>query len=165
MRVYLMRHGRAILRGEPGSPPEAERFLTPDGIEKTRQAARGLPALGLAPDALLSSPYLRAMQTAELAAEALDFPADKIRQTDALLPEKNPAELFKELSRLKADEVICFGHAPNVDLVIACLVSSHSPITALKKAGVAALEISSFSPLRGVLIGIYTPRALRKLGQ
>ena len=119
MRLYLMRHGTAINREDPGCPPEAERFLTEDGIKKTRAAARGLATLGIDPGAWLSSPYARALQTGHIAAEEFGFPKGKIVETQTLLPEGRPAEFYKEISRLKAEEVICFGHAPQMDALIA----------------------------------------------
>ncbi len=164
MRLYLMRHGKAIQRGEPNCPPEAERFLTPEGVKKTREAAQGLRGLGADPDLILSSPYLRALQTAEIAAQALEYTLEKIRRTDALLPEASPGELYKELSRLKAGEVLCCGHAPNIDLLISYALGARNPITALKKAGVAELEIESFSPARGILTAVYGVKTLRLLG-
>lgn len=163
MRLYLMRHGIAIDRTDPACPPEADRFLTPRGVAKTEAAARGLRAIGVKPGVILTSPLLRAVQTAEIVCEVLGYPVKKLRQTEALKPEAKPAALFEEISTLKADEVLCVGHAPNLDLVIALGIGSHSTVTALKKAGSASLEIESFSPPRGSIVSIYVPRTLRLL--
>ena len=165
MKVHLFRHGIAIDRDDPACPPEADRFLTPKGIAKTEAAARGLHALGIKPGAILSSPLLRAAQTAEIACNALGFSVKKLRHTDALKSESKPADLFDELSGIEFDEVICVGHAPNLDEVIAYAIGSASTVTALKKAGFASLEIDDFSRPRGSIIAIYTPRALRLLGE
>src|SRR6202047_4631988 len=96
MILYLVRHGIAVDRADPKSPPEAERPLTAKGVQKTRLAALGLRALGAKPDVLITSPYVRAAQTAEIFAEALGFPPAKIRVHDALKPAGNPAEIVKE---------------------------------------------------------------------
>lgn len=163
MKLHIFRHGIAIDRDDPASPPEADRFLTPKGITRTQAAAQGFKSLGVKPDLILTSPFLRAVQTAEIACEALGYPVKKLRQIDALKSEAKPAELFDELSGLKAEEVMCVGHAPNVDAVIAFAVGSHSAFTALKKAGLATLEIESFSPPSSTLVGIYSSKALRLL--
>lgn len=160
-RLYLIRHGIAIDREDPECPPEAERYLIPKGVQKTREVARGLRELGWKPDALLTSPYLRAVQTAEIFCEALGLRASKLRRTDALLPESEPAVLFRELSRLRAAEVLCFGHAPNVDLVIAHALGAPRAVTTMKKAGVACLELSSFAAGRGSLLWLAGPKMLR----
>ena len=145
MRLYLVRHGLAVDRLDPKCPNDFKRYLTPEGIKKTRGAMRGLKAMGVQPDAMLTSPYLRAVETAEIAADALGFPADKIHSTESLQPGAAPSELFKELAKLRADEVMCFGHAPHLDEVIAFALGCRAPITALKKAGVACLELESIS--------------------
>src|SRR5271165_6011439 len=115
MILYIVRHGIAIDRTDPKSPPEAERPLTAKGVQKSRAAALGLRALGVKPDVLITSPYVRAAQTAEIFAEALGFAPQKIRTHDALKPAGNPADILKEVNRLRAKEVMCFGHAPQLD--------------------------------------------------
>src|SRR5262249_49031694 len=74
MQLYIVRHGIAIDREDPKSPPDPERFLTEEGIEKTKEVARGVVRLGIVPDLLISSPYVRAMQTAEIFAAAFKYP-------------------------------------------------------------------------------------------
>ena len=73
MILYLVRHGIAVDPNDPKSPSEPERPLTAKGVQKTRAAALGLQALGVKPDVLITSPYVRAAQTAEIFAEALGF--------------------------------------------------------------------------------------------
>ena len=92
------------------------------------------------PDVLITSPYVRAAQTAEIFAETLGFSPQKIRAHEALKPAGNPADIVKEVIRLRAKEVMCFGHAPQLDLMIAHVTGAHGVFTALKKAGVACLE-------------------------
>ena len=116
MILYLVRHGIAVDRTDPKSPAEAERPLTARGVQKTRSAALGLRALGAKPDVLITSPYVRAAQTAEIFAEALGFSLEKIRVSESLKPAENPADILKEISHLQAKEVACFGHAPHLDL-------------------------------------------------
>ena len=163
MILYIVRHGLAVDRGDPKAPPEAERPLTAKGIQKTRAAALGLEALGAKPDLLITSPFVRAAQTAEIFAEAIGYAPEKIRVSENLKPNENPAEIVKELQRLKVKEVMCFGHAPHVDQWIATLAGSHEPFTALKKAGVACFEHQSVHG-RWMLLWCVTAKILRLLG-
>ena len=140
MILYLVRHGIAVDRADPKSPPEPERPLTAKGVQKTRSSALGMKELGVKPDMLITSPYVRAAQTAEIFAEALGFPTPKIRLSNALKPAANPADIIKEISNLKAKELICFGHAPHLDQLISHLVGARGVFTELKKAGAASLE-------------------------
>jgi phosphohistidine phosphatase len=163
MRLYLMRHGIAIDREDPDCPPEPERYLTPKGIQRTRAAARGLRALRVKPTTLLTSPYVRAVQTGEIVCEVLGLDPKQLRTTDSLRPEAKPIRLTEELARLQG-EVICFGHAPQIDEFIALALKATAPFTALKKSGVGCLDIDSLSPLRATLFFVLTSRILRRLG-
>lgn len=162
MRLYLMRHGIAIDREDPDCPSDPDRYLTPKGIQRTRAAARGLRALRVKPAALLTSPYVRAVQTGEIVCEVLGLDPKQLRTTDALKPEAKPARLAEELGRL--GEVICFGHAPHMDEFIAHALKATAPFTALRKSGVACLDIDSLAPLRATLFWLLTSRVLRRLG-
>jgi phosphohistidine phosphatase len=164
MILYFVRHGIAVDPTDPKSPPEPERPLTAKGVQKTRAAALGLRALGAKPDILITSPYVRAAQTAEIFAEALGFPTEKLRASDALMPTANPSEALKEISKLRAKEVMCFGHAPHLDQMISELAGAHGVFTSLKKAGVACFEQAAARG-RWELRWILTPKMLRQLSQ
>jgi len=165
MKIYLVRHGIAVEREDPKCPADPKRYLTPEGIKKTRAAMRGLKTLVSKPAAMITSPYLRAVQTAEIAADELGYPADKIRQSDALLPGAAPSQLLRELVKLSAEEVMCFGHAPHLDLFIAHCLGGRSAVTALKKAGAACIEMEKLSPGSGILDWVFTSKALRAFVQ
>ena len=163
MRLYLMRHGIAIDRDDPNCPSETERYLTPKGVEKTRDAAEGLRKLRVKPSVLLTSPFVRAVQTGEITCEVLKLDSKKLRATDNLKPDAKPARLVEELSKMSDSEVICFGHAPMLDDFIAHTVKAPDAFTELKKAGVACLDIQTFSPLHVTVAWLMTARALRHL--
>jgi phosphohistidine phosphatase len=166
MVLYIVRHGIAIDREDPKSPPDPDRYLTEDGIKKTKQIAECVANLGVEPDLLISSPYVRAMQTAEIFAAALEYPKQKIRRSDLLLPGTEPALFFKELARDKDSAVVfCFGHAPHLDDLVAAGLGSKHHVTSLKKAGIAALELKRLSPPGGQLLWLSTPKLLRKAGK
>ncbi|HYL11327.1 MAG TPA: phosphohistidine phosphatase SixA [Candidatus Acidoferrales bacterium] len=164
MELYLVRHGIAVERTDPKCPEEADRFLTKEGISKTRETAEGICSLGVAPSRFLSSPFVRALQTAQIFAEVLGFAKERIQQTEALLPNADPAAIVLELQKLKkARSVFCFGHAPHLDEFLARALDLPAPITALKKSGVACLEWGSGSPAGGRLLWVCPPKILRAI--
>jgi phosphohistidine phosphatase len=163
MQLYIVRHGIAIDREDPKCPSEAERYLTEEGVEKTKQVAKGIAALGVHADLMVSSPYVRAMQTAAIFAAALDYPKQKIRRTESLLPGAEPIAVLRELAREKnASSVFCFGHAPHVDGLLAAGVGAQHHITSMKKSGVALVELKRLSPPNGQLVWLVTPKVARK---
>jgi phosphohistidine phosphatase len=166
MEIYVVRHGIAIDREDPKCPPDPERYLTEEGIEKTKRVAAAVAALGASPDLLLSSPYVRAMQTAEIFAAALDYSKQKIRRTDLLLPGAEPSLFFRELAKDKQTSTLfVFGHAPQLDDIIAAALGSKHHITSLKKAGVALIELKRVSPPNGQLVWLAPPKVLRRAGK
>ena len=163
MQLYIVRHGIAIDREDPKSPADPERYLTEEGIEKTKQVAKSIAALGITPDLLISSPYLRAIQTAEIFAEALGHPKAKIRKSNLLLIGAEPVLFFRELAKDKqASAVFCFGHAPHLDELLAAGLGLKHSVTAMKKAGIALLELKRVSPPSGQLIWLVSPKLLRR---
>jgi phosphohistidine phosphatase len=166
MLLFLVRHGIAIDREDPKCPAEAERYLTEEGIKKTREIARGVASFVEKPDLFLTSPYVRAAQTADLFATALKYPKQKIRKTNLLLPGSEAAAFFRELTRNKdAESVFCFGHAPHMDELISLALNCKRDATALKKAGVACLELRRIAPPAATLIWLAMPKLLKKLSR
>jgi len=163
MQLYIVRHGIAIDREDPKCPPEAERYLTEEGIERTKQVAEAVAALGIHADLMISSPYVRATQTAAIFASELEYSKQKIRRTDSLLPGAEPGAFLRELAREKdVSTVFCFGHAPHVDGLLAAAVGASRHITSMKKAGVALVELKRLSPPNGQLVWLITPKLIRK---
>ena len=166
MQIYVVRHGIAIDREDPKCPQDPERYLTEEGIQKTKRVAASVARLTGSADLLLSSPYVRAMETAEIFANALDYSKQKIRQTDTLLPGTGALLLFKELAREKhAATVFVFGHAPQLDDVVAAALGSKHHVTSLKKAGIAHIDLKRVSPPDGQLVWLATPKLLHPKGR
>ncbi len=164
MQLYVVRHGIAIDREAPKCPPEAERYLTPEGIARTKQVAKAIAGMGIHADLMVSSPYVRATQTAAIFAKTLDYPQQKIRHSDSLLPGAEPGAFLRELAREKnAASVFCFGHAPHVDGLLAAAVGAPRQICSMKKAGVAFIELKRLSPANGQLMWLITPKLIRKV--
>ena len=165
MHLYLIRHGIAVDREDPNCPADPERPLTPKGMKRSRAAALGLRALDVKPDVVLTSPWLRAAQTAEIFCETIGYPSKKITSTDALKGTSAPNDLMRELQLVKADIVFCFGHEPHLHQVIGYVLHSHAKITELKKAGIAVLDLERFAPPHGKLLALYPPSTLRLLAK
>jgi len=140
--------------------------LTPDGLQRTREVAKKLAKLIGPPKVFISSPYVRAVQTAEIFADALGISKTKIEKTEGLLPGVEPSAFFRELSRKKSLEtVICFGHAPQLDELISFGLGVKKDIIELRKAGVACLDVTRVNPPAGKLVWLVTPRAVRKISK
>jgi phosphohistidine phosphatase len=165
MQLYLIRHGIALDRDAPDAPADTERPLTPKGMKRSHAAAVGFRALGVKPNAVLTSPWLRAVQTAEIFCETIGYPTKKMIQTDALKGTSAPSELMRELQAMKAKVVLCFGHEPHLHLVIGHILHTSTKITELKKAGLALLELERISPPQGRLLALYPASTLRLLAK
>jgi phosphohistidine phosphatase len=164
MLLYIVRHGIAIDREDPKCPSDPERYLTPEGHTRTKEVAKSIALLIETPKALISSPYVRAVQTAEIFAEALDFSKGKIEKTEVLLPGAEPSAFLRELARKKqVESVMCFGHAPQLDELLSAALGAKKAVTELKKAGVACIEMSRVHAGVGKLTWLITPRTVRKL--
>mgnify|MGYP001555041617 CR=1 FL=1 len=162
MELILFRHGIAIDREDPDCPGEEERFLTEKGIARSHAAARGLARLGVAPDRIVSSPLLRARQTALIAAEELGIDPGTVEEWPELAYWIDPAATLRRLSRLRDGQVLLAGHRPHLDeLLAAALGWENAAVTTLKKAGAACVD---WFPPAGELRWLLTPRALRDLG-
>jgi phosphohistidine phosphatase len=165
--VILFRHGIAHDRADPECPPDAERKLTDEGKKKTRKSAKGLKAMGAAPTRILTSPYQRAKETAAIVADVLGIDASKVTLTDALLPEAAPYAIFHALYAFHAtdEEVMCVGHAPNVDKVIAVtLTGDRAPVTELKKSGACLIDVEDLPRTHGYLAWLIPPKVLGDIG-
>lgn len=164
MKLVLLRHGIAVDRADPDCPADEDRPLTGTGIRRTIAACCGLAALEVEPTVVLSSPLLRARQTAEIAAEVLDCP--RIEVTDALRGGIHTREIFAVLRALDVTSAVCVGHAPHLDLVLAQAVrAGDAGLEKMKKAGAAMVEFEDVGPGLGRLVWQFQPRALRALGR
>jgi phosphohistidine phosphatase len=164
MELILFRHGIAIDRADPQCPAEAERHLTPKGVRRTRRASRGLRQVGVRCDLVLTSPYRRARQTAELTMEALGLPPENIAESEEILPMAPPQKLLTLLPRLEAGDLLIVGHAPHLDDFLALATGGDTAFTSLGKAGAAKLVFHDPSCRRAELEWLLTPRSLRALG-
>jgi len=157
MKLLLLRHAAAE-DARPGLS-DADRALTPRGRERMTAAVPGLLARGLQPARLLSSPLLRACQTAELVAEASGMPVEVVEALAAL-----PSEEL--LSKLRGEDALAVGHEPWISQLCAWLATGRIGAAGafpFKKGGAALLE-GDPEPGGMRLLAFLPPRVLRALG-
>jgi phosphohistidine phosphatase len=157
MDIYILRHGIAE-DSQPGQP-DSERALTPEGKKKLRAVLRTASVAGVAPTLILTSPYKRAVQTAQLAAEILNYKGDLLR-TKVLEPGSRPQAVWEEI-RVHKDEraILLSGHEPLFSTLTAYLLGSPDMAIDFKKGAIAALEIDRFGPdPQAILKWLLTPK-------
>ncbi len=161
-KLYLVRHAIAAERGDAW-PDDNKRPLTPKGTARMRQVVRGLRELGVVVDVVLSSPLVRAKQTAELLVDGLK-PAPTIVVVAVLAPGTAPvtdcrgAGAFRKVRR-----VALVGHEPGIGELATWLVGSKTPMP-FKKGGICRIDVASLPPASGggQLIWFAPPRMLRR---
>ncbi|MBK9776268.1 MAG: phosphohistidine phosphatase SixA [bacterium] len=155
MKVYFLRHGPAGKRGE-WKRDDAERPLTVEGIEKMHRIAATLAALDLGLDAIVTSPLVRAKQTAEIVAQALEMP---LKEEARLAPGFNP-ELLRAilLDHPGAKAIMVVGHEPDFSATIGALIGGGSIIC--RKGGLALVELPDAHSHKGELLWLVPPRIL-----
>jgi len=164
MELYLLRHAIAVER-EHFCGEDRERPLTPDGIKKMRRIARGMKAMKLSFDLILTSPYERAKDTAALVAERFNV-RRHAKVTPALTPLGDRRELMRQLAALPrhVTSVLLVGHEPYLSTLAMTLLNGPSGRLRLKKGGLCKLVLPSARPGRGAeLEWLLTPRQLALL--
>jgi phosphohistidine phosphatase len=156
MQIYLLRHGIAEDAG-PGHP-DSERALTSEGREKLRRVLKRARAAGVAPDLILSSPYRRAIETADVAVEALEYQG-KVVRTPALLADASPFDAWEEIrSRHDERSVLLASHEPLMSSMAAFLLGSPALEVDMKKAALVRVDCDRLGPQpKGVLKWMLTP--------
>ena len=111
MNLFFLRHAKAFPRG-PKYRPDSKRPLTREGEKAMRQAAAGVRRLDLGFDLILASPYLRALRTAEILAEAHD--SKKLFVTQHLAADADPREVVGEINENfgALENIALVGHEP-----------------------------------------------------
>ncbi len=164
MNLFILRHGIAVERGTPGFKTDAGRPLTPKGKRQLRQIAGAMQNLDLSFNLILSSPFLRARQTAEIVAQSLRW-KKRLAFSDELTPGGDPKALIQQLIELKPapENVLLVGHEPYLSELIGRLISGGATAgIELKKGGLAKLEVASLRFGRcATLAWLLTPKQMK----
>jgi phosphohistidine phosphatase len=144
MQVYLLRHGTAEV-ARPGTR-DSDRHLTAEGRKKLRGILKRAAAAGLSPTMIISSPYTRALETAEAAAEILKYGGEILR-TRALAPGGSPENVWQEI-RLHKDEaqILLTGHEPQFSQLTSYLLNSPALRVDFKKGAVIRIDFDAVGP-------------------
>ena len=166
MRIYLFRHGPAGSRDASRWPDDSARPLTSRGAERTELAARGLARLERDPSVVLTSPLLRAEQTAKLLCKELRL--DKMERLDALAPGGSYRAVIQRLAQSEAnDAVFLVGHEPHLGKLAGVLLfGAPAGSLPLKKAGACMLVFEGPVRAGGAhLHWFLPPKLLRRIAR
>jgi phosphohistidine phosphatase len=166
MDLFILRHAIA----EPGTPAnrkaDRERRLTPEGRKKMCRIAKAMKAAKLDFDLILSSPYVRAKQTADIVADVFKM-QNALEISAELEPHGNPGKLIDELhkSHARCQGILLVGHEPYLSSFISLLLSGNDSLAInLKKGGLCKLTVEKLHYGRcATLEWLLTPRQLRSM--
>jgi phosphohistidine phosphatase len=162
MEIIVLRHAPAGDKKEwaKTGKPDSARPLTAQGRRRARSAAAGLAALVGSADVVATSPWKRALKTAEPAARALGA---RLLETPLLTPGRAPAELARWVAGLREARVVLVGHEPHLSGVVSWILTGRAApaVVALKKG--QALLLNAPAAARGAtLVWSLPPGALKR---
>ena len=157
MELYLLRHGIAEDHAASGRDPD--RRLTEEGREKLRRVLRRAADADVSPSLILSSPYKRALETAEIAAAELRYKGEILR-TGSLTPDSSSPSVWSEIREHRDESAILLaGHEPLFSETVAWLLGSTHSMVDFRKAALVRIDIHGFGAQpQGVLQWMLTPK-------
>jgi len=165
VKIYLIRHAHAVDSAE-GIGADWERFLTPKGRKVSSRVGQKLAELGVVFDGVLTSPGVRAVQTAELVAAAAGF-GDAVEVLSALAPGQwSPDDVTRALKGRQQDGGYALvGHNPDMERMAAQLTDTPSSKVVFKKGMACCIKVDGL-PFRGQgkLDWVLRPKGLKVLG-
>lgn len=166
MELYLLRHGAAVERGTKGYEADADRPLAAKGRKQIRYAVAALKNMGISFDLILTSPFVRARETATLLAQSLKL-SRCLELADELKPETPPEKVIHRLAGLKSvsKQVLLVGHEPGLgELASWLLTGTVSERFPLKKGGMMRLDTPKLKAGQcAVLTWCLTPQQIKML--
>jgi len=155
MEIYLLRHGIAE-DAHPGMS-DFDRPLTPKGVRKLGEVLNRAAESGVQPSVILSSPLVRAVETAGVAARRLSY-KQQVLTTDALVPGSRPEKVWDEIRvHRDARQLLLVGHEPLMSAVYAFLLHSPELTVHVRKGSLGRIDMESLGAQpRGVLRWLLT---------
>jgi phosphohistidine phosphatase len=164
MELYILRHGIAVQRGTPGYPND-DRPLTEEGVEKMKAGAKGIARIVDGFNVIISSPLVRALDTAKITAKAIGY-NDEIVITELLIPGASMKSLFKFIQSYGKEKILIVGHEPQLGSIASKLIGSVDSVIMFKKGGLCRINVSSLiTGENGVLVWNLTPKQLRLIAK
>jgi phosphohistidine phosphatase len=138
MFIYIARHAWAGERGDPRWPDDSLRELTPEGIERYTEVVKLLFERGFAPERIVTSPYTRCRQTADIIAKYVEG-KPRIDELEALEPGSDLDPLIEWTNEQGGKDVCWVGHSPDVEQLAAELLGDGAGRIRFAKGAVAAI--------------------------
>jgi len=161
MLIYILRHAIAAPRGVKPFPND-DRPLTEEGIEKMLKGSKGINRVIDNLDIILTSPLLRAAETAKIVAKTLHAES-KLQTCSELAPGSSLKNLLIYLEKFrKLNSIMLVGHGPDISYFASSLLGTKSSIIEFKKGSLCCIEVMTIPSRReGKLLWHLTPKQLR----
>lgn len=155
MKIYFLRHGVAV-ESDEWQGDDATRPLTGDGRKAMEREAKAIAQMGIEPDLIITSPLVRAKETAAIAAEQLKMKPVE----DARLAGDFGTKALSQILREHADahSIMLVGHEPDFSRTIGELIGGGR--VDIKKGGLARVDVDGASLQSGELVWLIPPKAL-----
>lgn len=142
MEIYLLRHG--IAEDHAASGRDAERRLTEEGRAKLLRVLERAHGAGVRPSLILTSPYRRALETAEIAAHELGYEGRLVR-TPALTPDSSPENVWEAVREHRSEAALLLaGHEPLFSATVAYMLGSTRAMVQFRKGALARIDVEGF---------------------
>jgi phosphohistidine phosphatase len=164
IELYFFRHGIAMDREDPHITSDQDRPLTEEGVRKTQAAAQGLSRLKVGFDKILTSPWLRATQTADILSEVLEMESEELPE---LAGNRTVDDLLQALAQQRGGRMLLVGHEPLLGNTVGRLLCGAGEFRIdLKKSGVCAVQVDDLPPQApATLAWLLTSKQLRMIGR
>jgi phosphohistidine phosphatase len=162
LSLYLLRHGQAGSRAD-WHGDDAQRPLTVEGKQRMGREAAAIKKLGVPLDLIFCSPLIRAYQTAEIVAKAMNA-SERLTADERLEPGFGPKQLAAILGEhRKAQGLMLVGHEPDFSETISQVIGGSR--IAMKKGALAYVQMEDPASLQGVLVWLIPPKVLELYGR
>lgn len=139
MFIFITRHAWAYEFGDPRWPDDSLRELEPEGADRYMQVVEKLTKRGFTPEKIITSPYTRCRQTAEIVAQYSPN-RPPVTELDALQPGSDIEAAITWSRTAGCDQICWVGHAPDVGLMTAALIGDGQANIRFAKGAVAAIR-------------------------
>jgi phosphohistidine phosphatase len=158
MDIYLVRHAAAVARGADGIATDEERPLSEEGWKQAASLGRVFKKRGIIPEMVVTSPLVRAVQTAKELCTVLELTDRHIETRDELAPDGRPKKLARYLNGLPWQSVILVGHQPDLGSCAGWLLGNKEMQIDFAKGGAAMIRVEgSVTKGGGMLMWLIGP--------
>jgi phosphohistidine phosphatase len=161
MEIYLLRHG--IAEEQRAGQRDSDRALTSEGKKRLREVLQVAKEAAVQPELILTSPYRRARETAQIAADILGV-RHPLVPADSFTPMAEARDAWNEIKHHRdTSSVMIASHEPLTGLLAGFLLNVHDLAIDVKKGSIIRIDVEAFGAQpRGVLKWMLTPRLTGK---